>query len=217
MALKRPAGPTRHRWFDDYVTQTMERDVLELAKIRQRDKLPQLLERLAGQTGQVLNVSAAADSIAVERRTADTYTKVLEAVFLIHRLPAWGTNLSARAASLPKVHVVDSGVAARLLRLSAARLGSLDPTALTEFGHLLETALAQASGFAGVADLLADVEREAGYVVGLIEHGSLLGGHGVQAAVLQFVDRCAGHLSSSSTVCSSVMHLFMARRARWTS
>lgn len=139
MALQRPAGPARHRWFDDYVTQTMERDLLELAKIRQRDKLPQLLERLAGQTGQVLNVSAAAESIAIERRTADTYTKLLEAVFLIHRLPAWGTTLSARAASLPKVHVVDSGVAARLLRLSAPRLASLDPAALTGFGHLLET------------------------------------------------------------------------------
>lgn len=139
MALQRHPGPARNRWFDDYVIQAVERDLLDLAKIRQRDKVPQLLQRLAGQTGQVLNVSAAASSIAIERRTADSYTKLLEAIFLIHRLPAWGTTLRSRAASLPKVHVVDSGLAARLLRLSRERMESLDPTALTEFGHLLET------------------------------------------------------------------------------
>jgi len=57
----------------------------------------------------------------------------------VHRLPAWGTTLTSRASSRPKIHVVDSGIAARLLRLSADRLASRDPSALTEFGHLLET------------------------------------------------------------------------------
>ena len=47
--------------------------------------------------------------------------------------------MRSRAGSAPKIHIVDSGVAARLLRLSAARLSSLQATALTEFGHLLET------------------------------------------------------------------------------
>ncbi len=139
MALQRPAGPARQRWFDDYVDQAIERDLQELSKVRQRAKLPQLLQRLAGQTAQVLNVTAAARSVGLEQRTADTYTKLLEAVFLVHRLPAWGSTLLARATSAPKIHVVDSGVAARLLRLSAARLASLQPAALTEFGHLLET------------------------------------------------------------------------------
>ena len=139
MALQRSAGAARNRWFDDYVGQTIERDLLELSQVRQRAKLPVLLSRLAGQTGQLLNVSNAARDVDLEQRTADNYTKLLEAVFLIQRLPAWGSTLRSRAGSAPKVHIVDSGVAARLLRLSAARLSSLQATALTEFGHLLET------------------------------------------------------------------------------
>ncbi len=139
MALQRPAGPARRRWFDDYVQQTIERDLLELSRISQRAKLPQLLERLAGQSAQLLNVRAAAQAIDLEPRTAENYTKLLEAVFLLERVPAWGTTLRARAGSGAKVHVVDSGVAARLLRLSPARLASLQPAALSEFGHLLET------------------------------------------------------------------------------
>ena len=139
MALQRSAGAARNRWFDDYVGQTIERDLLELSQVRQRAKLPVLLSRLAGQTGQLLNVSNAARDVDLEQRTADNYTKLLEAVFLIQRLPAWGSTLRSRAGSAPKVHIVDSGVAARLLRLSAARLSLLQATALTEFGHLLET------------------------------------------------------------------------------
>ncbi len=138
-ALQRPEGAVRNRWFDDYVEQTIARDLLDLSKVRQRAKLPQLLARLAGQTAQVLNVAAAARAVDLEQKTADIYTKLLEAVFLVHRLSAWGTTLNARSGAAPKVHLVDSGVAARLLRLSSDRLASLQPAALTEFGHLLET------------------------------------------------------------------------------
>lgn len=139
MALQRGTEAERNRWFDDYVTQTLERDVLELSKVRQRSKLPLLLAQLAGQTAQVLNVSKAARAVDIEQRTADNYTKLLESVFLIHRLPAWGTTLRARSGLAPKIHVVDSGVAARLMRLTTQRLSLLQSSALTEFGHLLET------------------------------------------------------------------------------
>jgi predicted AAA+ superfamily ATPase len=129
----------RHRWFDDYVTLSLERDVRALANIRQRDQLPRLLARLAGQTAQVLNVTEAAAAVGLAKSTADDYVKLLEAVFLLYRLPAWGTTLTARSAALPKLHVVDSGIAARLLRLSATKLRAADPTSLQQFGHLLET------------------------------------------------------------------------------
>ncbi|MGL4745815.1 MAG: ATP-binding protein [Dermatophilaceae bacterium] len=129
----------RNRWFDDYLTQSVERDALELVRIRQRQVLRELLNRLAGRTGQVLNLSEAVNGLGVDRKTAEEYTKLLEDLFLVARLPAWGKTLRARAASSPKLHVVDSGLAARLLRLTPAKMASLDPTALTEFGNLLET------------------------------------------------------------------------------
>lgn len=193
MALQRPTGAVRNRWFDDYVEQTIQRDLLELSHVRQRAKLPLLLSRLAGQTAQLLNVSHTARDVDLEQKTADSYIKLLEAVFLIQRLPAWGSTLRARAGSAPKIHVVDSGVAARLLRLSESRLASLQATALTEFGHLLETfvvgeILKQASWSDNVAgyghwrthdgaevDLV--LERDDGCVVGFeVKAGSRISG-----------------------------------------
>lgn len=149
-------GAARGRWFDDYVTQSLERDVLELAKVRQRERLPRLLRGLAGQTAQMLNVANAAREVRMDEKTAESYTRLLEAVFLVHRLPAWGTTLRSRVSARPKIHVLDYGVAARLLRLSPAKLERLDPPTLTQFGHLLETfvvaeVLKQVSWLDGIA------------------------------------------------------------------
>jgi predicted AAA+ superfamily ATPase len=138
VALAR-SGTTRGRWFDDYVALTLERDVPDLANIRRRERLPRLLQRLVGQTAQVLNVSKAATETRMDDDTAETYLRLLEAVFSASAAAGGGTTLRARAAAKPKIHAVDSGVAARLLRLTPAKLARLDATSLTRFGHLLET------------------------------------------------------------------------------
>jgi len=118
---------------------SLERDVRELSRLRQGHLLEGLLERLAGQTAQVLNVEHAARTAGLDKATTDSYISLLEKVFLMHRLPAWGKTLTARSAASPKIHVVDSAIAARLLRLTPEKLSTLDPTAQTELGHLLET------------------------------------------------------------------------------
>lgn len=138
LALRR-SGAARSRWFDDFVRASVERDAVELSKIRERQALADLLGYVAGQTGQLLNVTAAAEKIGVSRPTAEAHVRLLEDLFLIVRLPAWGKTLRSRVNAKPKVHVVDSGLAARLLRLTPDRLTGIDPTSLTDFGHSLET------------------------------------------------------------------------------
>lgn len=139
LALARSAGGSRNRWFDDYVALVVERDVMELSRVRQREVLPKLLGALAGQTGQLLGIAAASRKLGLDPSTGENYVRLLEAAFLVRRLPAWGRTLRARVVSTPKIHVVDAGLAARLLRLTPERLASRRPEALSEFGHLLET------------------------------------------------------------------------------
>jgi len=141
-ALRRATPTARSRWFDDYLTRCLERDVADLARIQQKAALPTLLARLAAQTGQMLNIASAGEAAGLKARTAENYTKLLEALFLVHRLPAWGRTLRARAVATPKLHVIDPGLAARLLRLTPEKLARRDATALQEFGHLLETFVA---------------------------------------------------------------------------
>ncbi len=138
LALRR-SGAAQARWFDDFMRASVERDALELSRIRERQAMADLMAFLAAQTGQVLNVAKAAESIGVSRVTVEGHLRLLEDLFLVVRLPAWGKTLRSRVIARPKVHAVDSGLAARLLRLTPDKLASLDPAALTDFGHLLET------------------------------------------------------------------------------
>lgn len=139
LAIARRSTTSRSRWFDDYIRLTLERDAQELGNLRQAVSLPSLLARLAGQTAQVLNLSRAGTDLGITAVTVESYAKVLEAVFLVQRLPAWRNTLTSRAAASPKIHVVDSGIAAHLLRLTPEKLARKDATSVTEFGHLLET------------------------------------------------------------------------------
>lgn len=86
LALARERRAARHRWFDDYVTLTPERDVRELSRLRQQSALPVLARLLAGQTGQVLNLEKAALTAGMEPRTAENHARLLEAVFLLRRI-----------------------------------------------------------------------------------------------------------------------------------
>lgn len=157
--LTRHSPTARNRWFDDYVKLVLERDVRELSRLRQREQLPALLRRLAAQTAGILNVTSAANQAGLERTTAADYVKLLEAVFLIMRLPAWGTTVRARATRAPKIHVVDAGLAARLLRLTPEKLARRDAASISQFGHLLETFV------------VGEIIRQASWLEGIITVG----------------------------------------------
>jgi hypothetical protein len=138
VALRRPPGRSRSRWFSNYLDLVIERDVIELSRVRQREMLPRLLNQLAARSGQALNIAATAQAVGMEKSSAENYLRLLEAVFLVQRLPAWGTTLGSRVARQPKVHLVDAGVMAWLLGLTPEKISSSDPAVLTEYGHLVE-------------------------------------------------------------------------------
>jgi uncharacterized protein len=129
----------RTNFYRSYLGVSLARDVLDISRVRQMNVLPRLMERLAAQTGQVLNIVKASHGAGIEPRSGDNYVRLLEALFLIRRLPAWGRTLRSRTVHSPKLHVVDSGLAAYLLGITPEKLTRRDPAALSEFGHLLET------------------------------------------------------------------------------
>ncbi|PPJ20009.1 ATP-binding protein [Nocardia nova] len=139
LALAREPGRSRNRWFRDFVNLVVERDVMEIRKVRQRQFLPQVLRRLAGQTGQVVNIANLADAVGLDAATVKSYLGLLEAVFLIHRLEPFTRSPTHRAIRSAKVHAVDTGLAAYLIGLSQHQLAERIPAQLTQFGHLVET------------------------------------------------------------------------------
>lgn len=104
----------RAAWFDAYVATILQRDVRDLASIEGLTDLPNLLRLLAARTGGLLNMSELSRSIAIPHTTLKRYFALLEAVFMVHHLPAWSTNLGKRVVRSPKVYFLDTGLASHL-------------------------------------------------------------------------------------------------------
>lgn len=113
-ALER-SGRRRDSWYDSYVEGVIDREVRALADVAYLRELPRLLRLCAARTSGELNVSDIARDLGMSRTTVDTYLTHLEAVFLVHAIPAWSTNLTTRVVHRPKLAVADTGLAARLL------------------------------------------------------------------------------------------------------
>jgi uncharacterized protein len=96
IALSQPSRADRDRWFKDFITMIVQRDVMEIRRIRQRAAMPELLRHLASQSAGVLNITAIAEKMGMDARTLADFVALLEAVFLVHRLPAFGRTLSKR-------------------------------------------------------------------------------------------------------------------------
>ena len=126
----------RARWFRAYVETVTRRDIPDLVNVRRARALPQLARLLAAYTATRARVTELASASQIPRTTLDAYLDLLEVVFLVFRLPAWSSNLTARSVRTPVLHFVDAGVAAHLTGADASMLA--DPQARMA-GPLLES------------------------------------------------------------------------------
>ena len=133
-------APRRARqWHRQYLRGIVERDVQDVARVKDARELARLLELLALRSAQLVNASALANDLGLHRDTVDHYLAVLERLFLVRRLPAWHRNTAKRLVKSPKVHLLDSGLGAALADLTSADwLDRRD-----RMGHLLESFVVQ--------------------------------------------------------------------------
>ncbi|MBG0830645.1 ATP-binding protein [Planomonospora sp. ID67723] len=133
-AVARTNARRRQRFFDSYVGDLINRDVMQLSEIERIAELRALIKLLAARSGQLLVVQALSRDLGLPGTTTARFLALLEEVFLVKRVPAWSKNISNRAVHTPKIAFVDSGVAANLLGADAR--GLLRPG--SAFGPLLE-------------------------------------------------------------------------------
>ena len=104
-------------WLRDYFATYVERDVRLLRNITDLEAFSTFVRMSAGRTAAEINLSALADDIGVRHNTIRAWLSVLEASFLVFRLPAFRRNVRKRQIKAPKLHFLDSGLACHLLRI----------------------------------------------------------------------------------------------------
>jgi predicted AAA+ superfamily ATPase len=108
-----------HEWLADYTATYVERDVRQLIKIGDLLLFQTFLRLCAGRTGQILNLASLANDCGISQPTARSWLSVLEASYIVFRLPPFFANLGKRLIKSPKLYFYDTGLAATLLNIES--------------------------------------------------------------------------------------------------
>lgn len=132
--------PARARaWHRDYLRALLERDVQDVSRVKEPRDLTRLLSLLALRTGELLNLTTLGNELDLRRETVEHHLTACERLYLVRRLQPWHRHESKRLIKTPKVHFIDTGLAATLASLTLEDW----PARRDRFGHLLETYVLQ--------------------------------------------------------------------------
>ena len=107
-------------WLSNYLRTYIERDARQLSNIGDLEAFSRFVALAAGRTAQEVNLSGLGGDAGVSHNTVRAWMSVLEASFLVFRLPAWHPNLRKQLVKSPKMHFVDSGLVCHLLGIRSA-------------------------------------------------------------------------------------------------
>ena len=123
--------------YSSYFATYVERDVRLLINLQHQHEFEVFVRLLAGRVGQLLNLSSLADDIGVSSSTLKEWLNILEASFIIFRLPPYFENLGKRLIKMPKIYFTEVGLAAWLLGIQSSDMVSRDPLVGNLFENLV--------------------------------------------------------------------------------
>jgi uncharacterized protein len=120
---KTSALSTYRNYFRTYV----ERDVRKLINVKNLVQFENFIRILAGRIGQVINLSSLGNDVGVSHTTMNEWLSILEASFIIFRLPPYYNNFGKRLIKAPKMYFTEIGLAAWLLGIESTEQIMRDP------------------------------------------------------------------------------------------
>ena len=120
-------GIPASQWLADYTATYVQRDVRQVINVSDLQAFSGFLKLCAGRTAQEINLSKLGSDSGVSHNTARSWLSVMETSYIIHRLPAWHTNIRKQVVKAPKLHFFDSGLVCYLLGIREPKQLRLHP------------------------------------------------------------------------------------------
>ena len=120
--------------YRDYFSTYVEKDLRLMLNVKDLSAFEMFIKMLVGRVGQLIKLSALSNDIGVSSQTLSQWLSVLEASFIIFRLPCYFENFGKRLVKSQKLYFTEPGLAAWLLGINSPEQISRDPL----FGGLFE-------------------------------------------------------------------------------
>ncbi len=124
------SGEERRLWLENYTRTYLERDLADLANLRELQPFIKLRQAVALGTGGLLNVESLARQIGITPKTIRRYLQYLSISYQSILLEPWSRNLLRRLTKTPKLHILDTGILRAILGKQGALTGSEFESAL---------------------------------------------------------------------------------------
>lgn len=123
-----------HNAYANYFQTYVERDVRQLIKLKDVVLFEKFMKLLAGRVGQIINYQSLSNDVGVDGMTIKAWLSILEASYLIFRLPPYFENFGKRVIKTPKIYFTDTGLLCYLLGIERVEQVGRDPL----IGNLFE-------------------------------------------------------------------------------
>lgn len=120
--------------YSSYYQTYVERDVRQLIQLKDASLFEKFLKLLAGRIGQIINFQSLGNDVGADAKTIKSWLSILEASFIVFKLPPYFENFGKRVIKSPKYYFMDTGLACHLLDIEKPEQVTRDPLV----GHLFE-------------------------------------------------------------------------------
>ena len=123
--------------YSNYYQTYVERDVSQLTQLKNSSLFEKMMKLLAGRVGQLMDYSSLANDVGVDAKTIKNWIAILEASFLLFKLPPFYDNFGKRMIKSPKYYFTDVGLLCFLLGLRSPEQVTRDPLVGNIFENLV--------------------------------------------------------------------------------
>ena len=122
----------KDKYLQQIIDTYIKKDIRDLANVRETDKFNKLIEILAGQSGNLLDITELANTCKLAKQTVENYLFILENTYVIKLIKPYYKNIRSELFKKPKVFFYDSGLMQMLWlkQLQKEILGNVFETAI---------------------------------------------------------------------------------------
>ena len=122
----------KEKYLQQIIDTYVRKDIRDLAEIKDVNKFNRLLEILASQSGNLVNIAELSNTANLARATIERYLLILEQTYILRLVRPYSRNIRTELSKTPKVFFYDTGLMQMiwLKRLQKELLGSVFETSI---------------------------------------------------------------------------------------
>jgi predicted AAA+ superfamily ATPase len=105
-----PEIDKKEKYLQQIIDTYVKKDIRDLADVKDIDKFNKLLEALASQSGQQINITELSNTTRIAKQTIEKYLFIMENIYIVKLVRPFSRNIRSELFKLPKIYFYDTGL-----------------------------------------------------------------------------------------------------------